>query len=127
MSRFASNPLLRRIIWKRRKSWKKVETALIVYEIEELHTKWERLQEELANNKDHEVKLSAKLQAGEAKTEEHREHMHAIDESIASLQEVLLLSSKELEKLEGQREVLKERKKRMRLSTAHSSRKPSRI
>lgn len=96
---------------EKKEELEKVETALIVYEIEELHTKWERLQEDLEKNKDQEVKLSAKLQVGEAKTEEHREHMHAIDESIASLQEVLLLSSKELEKLEGQREVLKERKK----------------
>jgi len=88
----------------------KVEAALIVYEIEELHEKWEALREQFKHNKDEEVKVSTHLQKNEADLEEIRGNVQAIDESIQSLQEVLLLSSKELEKLEGQRELLKERK-----------------
>ena len=45
------------------------------------------------------------------KSEELRGQLQAVDESVDSLQEVLLLSSKELEKLEGQRELLKEKAK----------------
>ncbi|MFX3624626.1 MAG: chromosome segregation protein SMC [Ectobacillus sp.] len=89
----------------------KVEAALIVYEIEELHRKWESLLAQFEQNKDKEMNLSAKLQKSEADAEELRANIQAVDESIESLQEVLLLSSKELEKLEGQRELLKERKK----------------
>ena len=54
--------------------------------------------------------MSTHLQKGEEELEELRGQLQAVDESVDSLQEVLLLSSKELEKLEGQRELLKERK-----------------
>lgn len=95
---------------EKKEELEKVEAALIVYEIEELHEKWEALREQFKHNKDEEVKLSAHLQKNEADLEEVRGNVQAIDESVQSLQEVLLLSSKELEKLEGQRELLKERK-----------------
>lgn len=54
-----------------------------------------------------EAKMSTHLQKGEEELEELRGQLQAVDESVDSLQEVLLLSSKELEKLEGQRELLK--------------------
>lgn len=43
--------------------------------------------------------------------EETRDKIHALDESVNELQQVLLVTSEELEKLEGRKEVLKERKK----------------
>ncbi|PFA23952.1 chromosome segregation protein SMC [Bacillus cereus] len=95
---------------EKKEELEKVEAALIVYEIEELHEKWEELRKQFANNKDEEVKMSTHLHQSEADLEELRGQLQAIDESVDSLQEVLLLSSKELEKLEGQRELLKERK-----------------
>lgn len=58
--------------------------------------------------------MSTHLQKGEEELEELRGQLQAVDESVDSLQEVLLLSSKELEKLEGQRELLKERKQMQR-------------
>ncbi|MEH7044871.1 chromosome segregation protein SMC [Bacillus thuringiensis] len=88
----------------------KVEAALIVHEIEELHEKWEALRNQFGHNKNEEAKMSTNLQKSEEELEELRGQLQAVDESIDSLQEVLLLSSKELEKLEGQRELLKERK-----------------
>lgn len=103
---------------EKKEELEQVEAALIVYEIEELHEKWEQLLAMLEQNKDKELNLSAKLQKDEAKVEELRVQMQAIDESIESLQEVLLLSSKELEKLEGQRELLKERKKNASVNSA---------
>ncbi|MDN8817570.1 hypothetical protein Q0M01_14080, partial [Staphylococcus aureus] len=54
---------------------------------------------------------SAAIQAKEAKIEEARDKIQALDESVDELQQVLLLTSEELEKLEGRKEVLKERKK----------------
>ncbi|MDM5156035.1 chromosome segregation protein SMC [Bacillus sp. DX1.1] len=95
---------------EKKEELEKVEAALIVYEIEELHEKWETLRKQFGHNKDEEVKMSTHLQKSEVELEEFRGQLQAIDESVDSLQEVLLLSSKELEKLEGQRELLKERK-----------------
>lgn len=89
----------------------KTEVALTVYEIEELYRKWDQLSKQFEQHKDVEIELLAKVQMEEAEMEALRETIEVIDGSIAELQDVLLLSSNELEKLEGQREVLKERKK----------------
>ncbi|WP_019152817.1 chromosome segregation protein SMC [Robertmurraya massiliosenegalensis] len=89
----------------------KIEVALTVYEIEDLHGKWEQLTSQLENNKQVEMQLSSTLQSKEAKVVEMREQIAALDESINDLQTVLLHASEELEKLEGRKEVLKERKK----------------
>lgn len=45
------------------------------------------------------------------KIEDTRDKIQALDESVDELQQVLLVTSEELEKLEGRKEVLKERKK----------------
>ncbi|MDF2039674.1 chromosome segregation protein SMC [Cytobacillus oceanisediminis] len=89
----------------------KIEVALTVYEIEELHSKWEQLSRQLEQHIEDEMKLSAVIQNKEAKMEELKDHISAIDESVNDLQDVLLHASEELEKLEGRKEVLKERKK----------------
>ncbi|EWG11918.1 chromosome segregation protein SMC [Cytobacillus firmus] len=89
----------------------KIEVALTVYEIEDLHSKWEQLSRQLELHTEDEMKLSAVIQNKEAKMEELKDHIAAIDESVNDLQDVLLHASEELEKLEGRKEVLKERKK----------------
>lgn len=88
----------------------KIEIALTAYDIEELHGKWEALQQKVEKAKDEEMSSSAAIQAKEAKIEEARDKIQALDESVDELQQVLLLTSEELEKLEGRKEVLKERK-----------------
>ncbi|WP_075980957.1 chromosome segregation protein SMC [Bacillus massilinigeriensis] len=89
----------------------KIEVALTVYEIDELHGKWEKLSQQFEKHKEEEMNLSISLQSKEAQIEELRDHTQALDESINDLQTVLLHASEELEKLEGRKEVLKERKK----------------
>ncbi|HJV32186.1 MAG TPA: chromosome segregation protein SMC [Bacillales bacterium] len=89
----------------------KIEVALTVCEIEDLHQKWEKLSDLIEEHKKNDWQLSTELQKKEAKIEETRDHVTALDESISDLQNVLLHASEELEKLEGRKEVLKERKK----------------
>lgn len=96
---------------EKKEELEKIEVALTAYEIEELHGKWEQLSNDLEQHKENELKLSASLQGKEAKIEELRDKATALDESIHELQNVLLSVSEELEKLEGRKEVLKERKK----------------
>jgi chromosome segregation protein len=88
-----------------------IEVALTVFEIEDLHKKWENLSKQLEEHQQEELKLSSDLQVKEAKIVETRDRITALDESITDLQNVLLHASEELEKLEGRKEVLKERKK----------------
>ena len=88
-----------------------IEVALTAYEIEELHGRWEQLSKQLEQHKEDEIQQSAVLQKKEAEIEKMRDQLAALDESVSDLQNVLLHASEELEKLEGRREVLKERKK----------------
>ncbi|MDQ0217109.1 chromosome segregation protein SMC [Peribacillus cavernae] len=89
----------------------KVEVALTVHEIETLHEKWEALTAELERHSLQEEKMAADLQKKEVIVEEIRDKTAALDKSLSKLQEVLLQASEELEKLEGRKGVLKERKK----------------
>ncbi|WLR53463.1 chromosome segregation protein SMC [Mesobacillus subterraneus] len=88
-----------------------IEVALTAYEIEDLHGRWKQLSIQLEQHKEDEIKQSAVLQKKEAQIEKMRDQLAALDESVSDLQNVLLHASEELEKLEGRREVLKERKK----------------
>ncbi|KAB2337473.1 chromosome segregation protein SMC [Cytobacillus depressus] len=101
---------------EKKEELEKIEVALTVYEIEDLHANWEQLSKNLDMHKENELKHSANLQRKEAKIEELRDHALALDESISDLQNVLLHASEELEKLEGRKEVLKERKKNASLN-----------
>ncbi|RCK10923.1 hypothetical protein DT075_24825 [Bacillus licheniformis] len=65
--------------------------------------KWEALQQKVEKAKDEEMSSSAAIQAKEAKIEEARDKIQALDESVDELQQVLLLTSEELEKLEGRK------------------------
>ncbi|MFF3021608.1 chromosome segregation protein SMC [Gottfriedia sp. NPDC057948] len=89
----------------------KVEAALLVYEIESLHKKWEELKLEIAQNSDLEIALSTEISTEESKQHEIQEKLNALDESIDQLQQVLLSVTKNLEKYEGQKELMKERKR----------------
>jgi chromosome segregation protein len=96
---------------EKKEELEKFEVALTVYEIEDLHQKWETLLKQLEEHKDMEIKLASTIQTEEAQIEGLRSHIREIDESITQLQETLLIVSEELEKVEGKKEVLKERKK----------------
>ncbi|MEV5114228.1 chromosome segregation protein SMC [Peribacillus frigoritolerans] len=88
-----------------------IEVALTVYEIEELYEKWEKLSQELEKHNEMEQQMAGKLQDREAHLKKLRDSLATLETSINGLQEILLNASEELEKLEGRKEVLKERKK----------------
>ncbi|WML39061.1 chromosome segregation protein SMC [Neobacillus sp. OS1-2] len=96
---------------EKKEELEKIEVALTVFEIEDLHRTWENLSKLLEEHQQEELKLSSGLQVKEAKIVETRDKISALDESITDLQNVLLHASEDLEKLEGRKEVLKERKK----------------
>jgi chromosome segregation protein len=89
----------------------KYEVALTVFEIEELHLSWQTLTKQFEQHQNDEAKLSTELQSKDMKTHEIRNQIGLLDSNISELQTILLRSSEELEKLEGRKEVLKERKK----------------
>lgn len=96
---------------EQKEALEKIEVAVTVYEIEELHGKWQAAKERMEQQKEQEMRLSALLGKKEIKLEEVREQITSLDKSVSELQSVLLATSEELEKLEGKKEVLKERKK----------------
>ncbi|WP_042348955.1 chromosome segregation protein SMC [Bacillus massiliigorillae] len=87
------------------------EVALTVHDIEELHDNWQTLTQNYKEHKDTEVQMNTDVQSKEAEIVKLRDQITALDESVSDLQEVLLLTTQELEKLEGRKNVLQERKK----------------
>ncbi len=96
---------------EKKEELEQIEVGVTVYEIEELHQKWEQHSLEVKNSTEKELILSSELSQKEATLEKYKDQVAALDESIDSLQQALLVASSELEKLEGRKEVLKERKK----------------
>ncbi|MCA1062342.1 chromosome segregation protein SMC [Rossellomorea sp. AcN35-11] len=96
---------------EKKEELEKFEVALTVYDIEDLHKQWEKLSEEFEHHGREEEALSVSIQKKETVLTQTREKIAALDESISNLQEVLLSTSEELEKLEGRKQVLVERKK----------------
>ncbi len=87
------------------------EVSSTVFEIEELHRKWEKLTNELKEHTAREQHMASELAEMETILNEQRQKMTTIDVTINTQQELLLTTSQDLEKLEGRKEVLKERKK----------------
>jgi len=87
------------------------EVAVTVYEIEELHGKWNSLKKQMEVHSENEMNMSSVIQQKEGKIEQIRTDVSQLDESINELQQVLLRTSEELEKIEGRKQVLIERKK----------------
>ncbi|WP_404470356.1 chromosome segregation protein SMC [Sutcliffiella horikoshii] len=96
---------------EKKEELEQIEVGVTVHEIEELHQKWEQNSLEVKNSTEKELVLSSELSQKEATLEKYKDQVAALDESIDSLQQALLVASSELEKLEGRKEVLKERKK----------------
>lgn len=88
-----------------------VEVGLLVYEIEQLHTSWGEQTKKVQELSLDQLEISAQIKIEEVKIDELRGKMQALDEAINGLQDILLSTSGQLEKNEGQKEVLKERKK----------------
>ncbi|MHC0037196.1 chromosome segregation protein SMC [Pseudoneobacillus sp. C159] len=96
---------------EKKEELEKYEVAVTVYEIEELHQKWESMTKLFSQHQEEETKLSDELSRKESSVNDIRTHIQLLDENISNLQSVLLRTSEDLEKLEGRKEVLKERKK----------------
>ncbi|WP_110929388.1 chromosome segregation protein SMC [Bacillus massiliglaciei] len=102
---------LAREFLEKKEELEKAEVALTVYEIEDLHRKWEKLSHELERHQADEEKMAQSIAKKQSDLDEIRVNIRELDTSISGLQDDLLSASEELEKLEGRKEVLKERKK----------------
>lgn len=96
---------------EKKEELEKFEVALTVHDIEDLHKQWESLSVDFERHGNEELALSSRVQKKEASLAQTRDKIAALDESITGLQEILLSTSEELEKLEGRKQVLIERKK----------------
>ena len=90
---------------------KNYDISLTVYEIEELHKKWEKLKLEHDHHKQLSRTLSESIDKKESHIVEAQKNMNVLEQSLEELQTVLLNVSEELEKIQGRKQVLIERKK----------------
>ena len=92
---------------------KEIEIALLVTEIEQLHSKWKHLLDEIEKEKLLSVEKQTSIQKREAMLTEEREKIQQLDHEINSLQNELVTITEQLEQFEGKRNVLKERFKHL--------------
>ncbi len=84
-----------------------IDVAVTVFEVEDLHQKWEKLKAEMAQHEQLEESLATNIRTREGEIQTLRLHIQQIDEQLDSLHKKLLYVSEEVEKLEGKKEVLK--------------------
>lgn len=96
---------------EKREQLKDQEISLLVTEIELLHRDWEALLKEIEAEKEKGLKKRTDINKLQAKIEVNRNTIHKIDSDIDQLQEKLLLITGQLEKYEGQKNLVHERSK----------------
>ncbi|MBP3952066.1 chromosome segregation protein SMC [Bacillus suaedae] len=96
---------------EKRDQLKEVDIALLVYEIETLHARWNTEKNKLTTFRTNYERVQTELEELESRRLELREETSVLSARYNHLQDELLHSSEELEKNEGRREVLKERRK----------------
>lgn len=96
---------------EKKEELEKVEVGLLVYEIEELHNNWQEQTKKVEQLTEEQLTVSSQIKIEEVKIDQYRQEMQKVDDAINELQTNLLSTSEQLEKNEGQKEVLKERKK----------------
>lgn len=96
---------------KKKAELEKVEVALLVTEIEQLHEKWQTLLAEIEDMKLEEMEKSTSLQEREARVIKERQEIERIDKEISSLQNELVTITEQIEQHEGKRNVFLERMK----------------
>lgn len=87
------------------------EISTYVYLIESLNEKWEKASHLLNELKLKEEQISFQVNQEDAKLEKTKWNVSQIEQQLEVVQEQLLLVTEEVEKLEGQKEVLRERKR----------------
>ena len=92
---------------------KKVEIALLVTEIEQLHVNWKQLLSEIEEKKLIEVEKKTIIQKREAALAKERQDIQNLEREIDVLQNDLLTLTEQLEQFEGKRNVWKERLKHL--------------
>ncbi|MET3288450.1 UNVERIFIED_CONTAM: chromosome segregation protein [Brevibacillus sp. OAP136] len=85
------------------------EVALYVQQIDLTHEKWQEASKKAEQLKEELIAHSTEASSKEADVEQAKLKVNQLDQSLDELQQVLLEVSEETEKVEGQREVLKER------------------
>ncbi|GAE24219.1 chromosome partition protein smc [Halalkalibacter wakoensis JCM 9140] len=95
----------------KRSELKEVDIALLVHEIDELHETWTEKKNELQRLVISYDERQKRLDEMERLRIELREKTSQLSSAFTNLQDELLRTSEDLEKSEGKREVLKERKK----------------
>lgn len=92
-----------------REQLKSSEISLYVYQIEQIHAAWSEANDRLTLLQDEQLKLSTIVNQHDAQLEEQRMTSRQLEQELEQLQEQLLSLSAQLEKCEGQGQVLRER------------------
>lgn len=102
------------VVYKQLKEELKInEVSLYVHQIDKIHSDWNEASTQLKQLEEKQAELASIVHLHDAQFEEQRLQIRKIEEQLEQLQQELLQCSEELEKNEGQREVLRERERNL--------------
>ncbi|WP_337018716.1 chromosome segregation protein SMC [Oceanobacillus massiliensis] len=90
---------------------KEKEISFLITEIEQLHSEWQQILQNIEGEKSADIKLQDSIQQKEAELDKQKQTMQRVDEEIEQLQANLLMATEQLEKYEGRKQLLDERSK----------------
>ncbi|MED3646702.1 chromosome segregation protein SMC [Halalkalibacterium halodurans] len=96
---------------EKKKELEQVEIAVLVYDIDRIHTEWNKAKEALDLLKEQHRALEQQISEKEQSVQGLKQQIAQLDEEAQIAQQQLLSASETLEKREGRRDVLKERLK----------------
>lgn len=90
---------------------KNQEISLLIAEIEKIYSEWQAILADMEQEKIKEIEIKTAIQQKEAQLENERQIIFQLDDEIEKLQASLVEKTRELEQLEGKKQVLAERSK----------------
>ncbi|MTT32303.1 chromosome segregation protein SMC [Terrilactibacillus sp. BCM23-1] len=96
---------------EKKEDLKKIEVALLAHDIEDTHRKWEQKKASVARLDQQKSQHLRLMEEQDKHYQDERSKLDHLDHEIEEIQQGLLVSSRYLEKFEGQKNVLHERQK----------------
>lgn len=90
---------------------KAYDIQYVVWEIQEKHTKWEKIKAELSYLEEEREKVSASLQQVQEELKEEEKKAEEREQQIARVQEELVTMTEQMEKQEGEQRLIQEQSK----------------
>ncbi len=102
---------------EKKSALEKLEIAFLAYEIEQMYTHWQELDEQVKTDGEAEGTLATTISTKEAVIEQIRTEKLMLDETVSKMQDEFVVLSEDVERLEGQKLLSDEKRRHAETNT----------